>query len=224
MTGGSAGAASRSHFFGTILTQGRASVGQCFLPRLHVGGILGRLTRSRSSLQRVVASFPEFRVCLGVHEGRSQVDSLLDGHGTEEGDTARSPRHSDNFFHYTNCTDGDSSTSTGSTSSSSRGRGRDRGTWGQSSSPEPILSDDNTETSDSEEAVSQHSKSSESGDDAGSSCECGGDDTEVGSGVESGDNVGSGSGSKTDLDSGTDEDSALESSLPRKRTKRTSWA
>lgn len=56
-----------------------------------------------------------------------------------------------------------------------RDRGRARGTRVESCPSEPILSDDDAETSDSEEASSQHSDSSESrSDDAGLGSENGG--------------------------------------------------
>ncbi|XP_028078521.1 uncharacterized protein LOC114280335 [Camellia sinensis] len=56
-----------------------------------------------------------------------------------------------------------------------RSHGRARGTRTESGPSEPILSDDDAETSKTEEAASQHSESSESRDD------------NVGSGSESGD-------------------------------------
>ncbi|GMP69062.1 hypothetical protein CsSME_00028458 [Camellia sinensis var. sinensis] len=101
------------------------------------------------------------------------------------------------------------------------GRGRARGTRDRSGPSEPILSDDDTEMSDSKEAASQHSESSESADDdTGSGSESGGD-AETSSEVEGGD--GSGSDSGLDSDSGANGDSAPESPS-RKRTKRTSRA
>ncbi|GMP83393.1 hypothetical protein CsSME_00037322 [Camellia sinensis var. sinensis] len=88
---------------------------------------------------------------------------------------------------HTDGTSGSCSTCTSSTSSSNRdererqaptcGRGRFRGTRDESNPSEPILSDDDVEMSDSEEAVSQHSESSESGDDTGLGSESGDDMT-----------------------------------------------
>ncbi|XP_028060208.1 uncharacterized protein LOC114263818 [Camellia sinensis] len=156
-----------------------------------------------------------------VHREHSRADSHLDAHGTEEGDAARSLRHPDST--YTDGSGSDSSASTGSTPSSSREeRERDRGTRGRTSPPEPILSDDNAETSDSGEAVSRHSKSSESRDDGASSSFESGDVAEEGSGAESGDDADSSSGSETDSNSDVDGDSAPKSSPPRKRMKRAS--
>lgn len=95
-----------------------------------------------------------------------------------------------------------------------RDRGRARGTRVESGPSEPILSDEDAETSDSEEASSQHSDSSESGsDDAGLGSENGGD-AKSSSEAESGDDAGS--GSYPGSDSGADGDSAPESSPPRK--------
>ncbi|GMQ08838.1 hypothetical protein CsSME_00052403 [Camellia sinensis var. sinensis] len=185
---------------------GKSGGSESFLSCSHAGLILGLLTRSRLSLQRLRMSLLGFEAQLRVHMERSQVDSFLDGYGTDEGDVARSlwypvPPPKAGM------------------------RGKNRGTRGQSNPPEPILSDVDAETSDSKEATSQHSESSESGDDdTGSGSESGGNDVEMGSGAESGDDVGSGSGSETDSDSGADRDSALESSPPRKRTKRTKRA
>lgn len=103
-----------------------------------------------------------------------------------------------------------------------RSRGRARGTRVESGPSEPILSDDDAEMSDSEEAVSQHSESSESGDDdTGSGFESGGD-AEASSKAKSGDDTGSGSG--LDSNNCADGDNAPESSLLRKRTKRASRA
>lgn len=102
-------------------------------------------------------------------------------------------------------------------------RGRDRGTRAWSSPPEPSLRGSDAETSGLEEAASQHSVSSKSGDDdASSGFESEGDDAEESSGVESGDDDGCGSGLGTTSDNGADGDSALESSPLRKRTKRAS--
>ncbi|GMP84207.1 hypothetical protein CsSME_00037823 [Camellia sinensis var. sinensis] len=79
--------------------------------------------------------------------------------------------------------------------------------------------------SSSSSTKSQHSESSESGDDgAGSGFESEGDDVEAGSRAKSGDDASSGFGSETDSSCGVDKDSALESSPPRKRTKRASRA
>lgn len=101
------------------------------------------------------------------------------------------------------------------------GRGRDRGARSRSSPSEPVLSDDDAKTSDSKEAVNQHSESFESGyDDAGSGSESG-DDAKAGFETGSGDDIGS--SSESNSDSGADGDNAPESS-PRKRTKRASRA
>ncbi|GMP23426.1 hypothetical protein CsSME_00001034 [Camellia sinensis var. sinensis] len=89
---------------------------------------------------------------------------------------------------------------------SGRGRARARGTRDESGPSEPIPSDDDVEKSDSEEAASQHSESSERGDDD--------------AGSKSGD--GSSSDSSPDSNSDADGDNALESSPPRKMTKRAS--
>ncbi|GMP69061.1 hypothetical protein CsSME_00028457 [Camellia sinensis var. sinensis] len=101
------------------------------------------------------------------------------------------------------------------------GRRRARGTRDRSGPSEPILSDDDTEMSDSKEAVSQHSESFESGDDDTSSGSESGGDAEASSKVEGGD--GSGSDSGPDSDSGANGDKAPESPS-RKRTKRASRA
>lgn len=104
----------------------------------------------------------------------------------------------------------------------SRGWGRDRSARGHSSPSEPILSDDDAETNDSEETVSRHSESFESGDDdTNSGAESRSDDA-ASSEAESGDDTGS--GSKSNSYSSADGDSAPESSPLRKRTKRASQA
>ncbi|GMP69195.1 hypothetical protein CsSME_00028543 [Camellia sinensis var. sinensis] len=88
-----------------------------------------------------------------------------------------------------------------------------------SSSSELILSGNDVETSDIEEAVSRRSKSGNEDDNAG--LESGSEeDVEADSELESGDSDAI-SGSESDFDSGVDRDSALESP-PRKRTKRAS--
>ncbi|GMP94471.1 hypothetical protein CsSME_00043924 [Camellia sinensis var. sinensis] len=167
----------------------RALVGQSFPPHSHAGGILGLLSKSRLSLQRLGTSLSEFE----VHGELSRADSFHDGYGVEEGDAARSPLYPD------------------------------RGTRGQSSPPEPVLSDDIAETSDFEEVACRHSESSESGDDdTGSGSESGGDDARESSGAESGDDIGS--GSESDFDSGADGDSAPKFSHSMKRTKMASRA
>ncbi|KAL7163133.1 hypothetical protein ACSBR2_039266 [Camellia fascicularis] len=81
------------------------------------------------------------------------------------------------------------------------GRGRARGIRSGSVPSEPILGDDDDETSEEAEAASPQSESSEGGDEEGS-----------------------GSGSDPALDSGVDGDSAPESTPLRKRTKRASRA
>lgn len=102
-----------------------------------------------------------------------------------------------------------------------RNRGRARGARAESGPSEPILSDDDAETSEAKEVTSQHSKSSESGGDDADSCSESEDvDVEEGFEAESGD--GSGSDSDPDSDSGADGDSATESAPPRKRTKKAS--
>ncbi|XP_028061250.1 uncharacterized protein LOC114264755 [Camellia sinensis] len=102
-----------------------------------------------------------------------------------------------------------------------RSRGRARGTRAESGPSEPILSDNDAETSEAREAGSQHFESSESGDnDAGSGSESGDADAEEGSKAESGD--GSGLDSDLDSDSYADRDSAAEFAPPRKRTKKAS--
>mgnify|MGYP003702455161 CR=1 FL=1 len=88
---------------------------------------------------------------------------------------------------------------------------------------EPILSDDDAETSDSENVASRHSKSSESGDDdtgSGSESECG--NVGEGSGVERGDDTSL--GSESDFDNGAGGDSAPLAALSRKRMMRASRA
>ncbi|XP_028120022.1 uncharacterized protein LOC114317482 [Camellia sinensis] len=101
-----------------------------------------------------------------------------------------------------------------------RGQDRGRGARSQSSS-EPLLSGDNTETSDSEEAVSRHSMSESSDDDVSSGSESE-EDTEASFESGSGD-TGTGSGPELDSGSGANGDSAPESP-PRKKTKRASQA
>jgi len=103
-----------------------------------------------------------------------------------------------------------------------RSRGRARGTRDESGPSEPILSDDDAETSGSKEAVSPQSKSFESGDDGDFGSESGDADAEVGSERESED--GTGSDSSSDSDSGANEDSAPKSLPSRKKTKRASRA
>ncbi|XP_028077299.1 uncharacterized protein LOC114279273 [Camellia sinensis] len=149
-----------------------------------------------------------------VYRRRSRADNLPDGDGTEERGVVQPLRYSDST-HIDNTGD-NCSTCTGSREEErqtpARSRGRARGIQAESGPSEPILSDDDAETSDFEEGASQHSESSESED----------DDAEEGTGAKSGDDAGSGSGSDSDNDA--DRDSAPESSPLRKRTKRASRA
>ncbi|XP_028091054.1 RNA polymerase II-associated factor 1 homolog [Camellia sinensis] len=194
-----------------------------------------------------------------VHMRCPRADSVIDGDGADEEDTARPPRYPRKFFNlhsrYQIFTDTLTLTFQPKTSQTippmsmapavaaapalavpppaarrrerqapARCRGRARGTRDESDPSESILSDDDVETSDSEEAASQHSKSSESGNDVGSGSENRGDDAEEGSGAESEDDASSSSGSESASDNGADGDSAPESSPPGKRTKRASRA
>ncbi|GMP27647.1 hypothetical protein CsSME_00003542 [Camellia sinensis var. sinensis] len=99
-----------------------------------------------------------------------------------------------------------------------RSRGRARSARAESGPSKPILSKDDTVTSEAEEATSQHAESSQSGDDNADSGSASGDATEPSSEIESSDDFGFGSASGSN--SGADGDS-FESS-PRKRTKRAS--
>ncbi|XP_028070784.1 uncharacterized protein LOC114273212 [Camellia sinensis] len=95
-------------------------------------------------------------------------------------------------------------------------RGRAKGTQDETGPSEPILSDDEAETSEAEEVASQHAESSESGDDdTGSGSESMSAKAKEGSEAESGD--GSSSDSNPDLDSGVDGDNTAESSPLKKR-------
>ncbi|GMP26358.1 hypothetical protein CsSME_00002828 [Camellia sinensis var. sinensis] len=106
-----------------------------------------------------------------------------------------------------------------------RSRGRARSAQAESGPLEPILSDDDNETSETEEAVGQHTESSESGDDdTGSGSVSGDADAEEGSEAEGDNDSGSGSDSASGSDSSADGDSSTESSPSRKRTKRASRA
>ncbi|GMP64828.1 hypothetical protein CsSME_00025913 [Camellia sinensis var. sinensis] len=116
--------------------------------------------RFRLSLWRLVTSLSGSEARL---RRRSRVDSLANRDGTKERGAAQPLRYSGNFFTtHADGTNGSCSTYTSGTSSSSR---EERERHAPSGPSEPILSDDDTETSNFEEAVSQHSESSESGDD-----------------------------------------------------------
>ncbi|GMP99157.1 hypothetical protein CsSME_00046744 [Camellia sinensis var. sinensis] len=89
-----------------------------------------------------------------------------------------------------------------------RSRGRARGTRDESGSSEPILSDDDAETSGSEEVVSPQSESPEiGGDDIGLGSESGDADIEAGSETESRDG--------TSSDSGLNSDSGANETVPQ---------
>lgn len=100
-----------------------------------------------------------------------------------------------------------------------RGWGRARSARAESGPSEPILNEADTETSETEETVSQDTDSSESTDDDAASSDA---NAEKGSEAEGGNDSSFDSDSASSSNSGADGDNAAESAPPRKRTKRAS--
>ncbi|XP_028066980.1 uncharacterized protein LOC114269824 [Camellia sinensis] len=138
-----------------------------------------------------------------VYGGPSLASCLPSSYGAEEGDAACSAQYPGST-----CTEGTCSSisSTGGTSSSGREE-RGRGARSRRSS-ELALSGDDTETNNSEEAVSRCSES-ESGDDDAGSGSGSRDDADAGFESRSKDDD-TGSSSESDSDNGADRDSAPE--------------